>query len=104
MGRVYTYDGQTTPATPVGDMSRSLQIDMRTFPHGRLLRTTKEINEVTGRNVPIVGRTEFRDEKRKERYVLEYPIKTMNFRPEASSFQVDTGPLLVPDFQSGADK
>ena len=29
---------------------------------------------------------------------LEYPVRTMNYRPENSSFQVDTGPLLVPDF------
>ena len=28
----------------------------------------------------------------------------MNFRPENSSFQVDTGPLLVPDFDSGEAK
>ena len=28
----------------------------------------------------------------------------MNFRPEAGSFQVDTGPLLVPDFNSEEEK
>src|SRR5205085_1350071 len=51
MGRGYTYDGKTTTATPVGDMFRSLQIDMRTFPRGRLLHTPEEINKVIGRNL-----------------------------------------------------
>ena len=30
--------------------------------------------------------------------VIEYPIKTMNFMPKDNSYQIDTGPLLVPDF------
>ena len=28
----------------------------------------------------------------------------MNFRPESASFQVDTGPLLAPDFDSSEPK
>ena len=27
------------------------------------------------------------------------PIKTMNFMPKTNSFQVDTGPILVPDYE-----
>jgi hypothetical protein len=77
---------------------------LKTFPRGRQLRTGKEINDAISRNWQVVGRTELRDPKRKETDVLEYPIKTMNFRPESASFQVDTGPLLVPDFQSTATK
>jgi hypothetical protein len=30
--------------------------------------------------------------------VLEYPIKTMNVARLPDRFQVDTGPLIVPDF------
>src|SRR5262249_46449812 len=61
-----------------------------------------EVCTATASNLPLIGRTEFRDPKRKERYVLEYPIKTMNFAPLTPSFQVDTGPLLAPDFTSTA--
>ena len=100
LGRGLTVEGEPAPGHPVKDAFRSLAIDVRTFPNTRLLKTPAEINTATGDNVPLVGRTEVRDPKRKERYVLEYPIKTMNFRPEAASFQVDTGPLLVPDFTS----
>jgi hypothetical protein len=104
MGRGYSYDGRITTAQEVGKTFRSLQIDLKTFSRGRQLRTGKEINEAISRNLQVVGRTEFLDPKRKEKYVLEYPIKTMNFRPESGSFQVDTGPLLVPDFESTAAK
>jgi hypothetical protein len=104
MGRGYTYDGKVTSAQDVRKTFRSLLIDLKTFPRARQLRTGKEINDAISRNLQVVGRTEFRDPKRKETYVLEYPIKTMNFRPESASFQVDTGPLLVPNFQSTATK
>jgi hypothetical protein len=77
---------------------------LQNFPQGRRLHTAREVNEASERNLQMVGRTEFRDEQRKERYVLEYPIKTMNFRPESASFQVDTGPLLVPNSRSGQAK
>jgi hypothetical protein len=80
----------------------SLRIDVRTFPRSRELRTPAEINTAVGANLPIVGRTELRDAARKLRYVLEYPIRTMNFRPENGSFQTDTGPMILPDFQSTA--
>ena len=69
------------------------------FPASRVLNTPEAINKATEQNVPLVGRTELRG-KNQRRYVLEYPIKTMNFRPENASFQVDTGPLLVPDLDA----
>ncbi|MGN6360660.1 MAG: hypothetical protein ACTHNK_09740, partial [Thermomicrobiales bacterium] len=45
----------------------------------------------------LVGVTEIWNEERHLHAVLEYPIKTMNFHPERRRFQVDTGPLIVPD-------
>jgi hypothetical protein len=99
MGRGITYGGETSRAAPITDQFRSIEIDVVRFPGSRVLDTPAAINEATGNNVPLVGRTELRDKNRR-RYILEYPIKTMNFRPENSSFQVDTGPLLVPDFGS----
>jgi hypothetical protein len=102
MGRSLTYQGPPAAGHPVKDTFRALAIDVRTFNQTRELKTPAEICTGTAANVPLVGRTEMRDPKRKERYVLEYPIKTMNFRPETPSFQVDTGPLLVPDFTSPA--
>jgi hypothetical protein len=95
---------KVSSATPVADDYRSLKIDVRTFPQSRLLSTPAEVNAASEANLPIIGRTQIRDPQRKERYVLEYPIRTMNYRPENASFQVDTGPLLVPDPKSQAKK
>jgi hypothetical protein len=102
VGRGLTVTGEPSRAALVSGFFRSLRIDVRTFARSRLLRTPSEINAASEANLPLVGRTEIRDPQRKERYVIEYPIKTMNFRPEAGSYQVDTGPLLVADSKSTA--
>ena len=104
MGRAITYGGENHRGHPVSDTFQSLEIDIVRFPRGRVLDTPAAVNEATANNFPLIGRTQIREESRGKRYVLEYPIKTMNFRPENSSFQVDTGPLLVPDFDSGEAK
>lgn len=100
MGNAFTLKGEPGRGHPVKGTFRSLAIDVRTFAQTRELKTPAEICAGTSSNVPLVARTVFRDPQRKERYVLEYPIKTINFRPETPSFQVDTGPLLVPDFSA----
>jgi hypothetical protein len=100
MSRGLTFEGDRSHGHPVSDQFLSLQIDVRTFRHTRVHDTPGQINEATAANLPLVGLTTLRDPERRQRYVLEYPIKTMNFRPENASFQVDTGPLLVPDFDA----
>ena len=37
------------------------------------------------------------------RAVLEYPVKTMNVIESPARYQVDTGPIIVPDFAATAD-
>lgn len=102
LGRSITHQGGPTLGHPVKDSFTSLAIDVRTFAKSEVLKTAASICQASENNIPLVARTELRDPERKERYVLEYPIKTMNYRPETESFQVDTGPLLVPDFTSKA--
>jgi len=98
VGKGMTYRGRRSAGRLVKDSYRSLVIDVVTFPKTRALRTPAEVNEATGANHPLVGRTEIKDPQRPLRYVIEYPIKTMNIMPKDNSYQVDTGPLLVPDF------
>lgn len=85
---------------PINKKFVSLEIDIQRFGETHVLETPDDICAATVENLPLVARTEFVDPTRGERYILEYPIKTMNHRPERSTFQVDTGPLLVPDFTS----
>ena len=74
--------------------------DVRSFTDTRRLSDEEQIVEQTLANVPLVGRTELHDEGHRLRAVLEYPIVTMNVREAPPRFQVDTGPLIVPDFES----
>ena len=48
----------------------------------------------------LIGRTEIWNADKTSRAVIEYPIKTMNAHEEPAYFQVDTGPILLPDFLS----
>ena len=104
MGRAITYQGEPNRAEPITDSFRSIEIDIARFASSRVLDSPAAINDATENNVPLVGRTEIHEPAHGKRYVLEYPIKTMNFRPESASFQVDTGPLLAPDFDSSEPK
>ncbi len=104
MGQAMTDQGERTHGGPVADHFRSIEIDIVRFPSSRALDSPAAVNAATENNVPLTGRTEIREPEHGKRYVLEYPIKTMNFRPENGSFQVDTGPLLVPDLSSDESK
>ena len=99
-----TDDGQRSKGHPVKDNFRSLKIDIKTYRQTRLLKTPAEIVKATAENRPLVGRTELHEPGTKRRFVLEYPIRTMNFQPKTNSFQVDTGPVLVPDFKVKSEK
>ena len=111
MGPSLTYQGRPSRGRRWRDKSSvtgvaisTLEIDVRTFPRTRVLKTHGEIDAAVWSKVPLVGRTEFRDPKRRERYLLEYPIIIISSVPETGRFQVDTGPVLVPDFTSGAER
>jgi len=99
-----TDDGSRSTGHPVKDNFRSLKIDIKPYRQTRLLKTPAEIVKATAENQPLVGRTEIYEPGTKLRFVLEYPIRTMNFQPKTNSFQVDTGPVLVPDFKVKAEK
>ncbi len=103
VGKAMTYEGGVSKGSAVKDNFRSLVIDVVTFPKTQAMGTPAEVNELTAANHPLVGRTEIKDPKLPLRYVIEYPIKTMNIMPRDNSYQIDTGPLLVPDFDLEAE-
>ncbi len=61
----------------------------------RLLETIEAIAEVLFSNVPVVARTEY--ETGGYRVLLEYPVKIVNFSERERYYQVDTGPILLPE-------
>lgn len=70
----------------------------RVLPRVTPLTTEAAIIAAIRAGDSLVARTEVWDETEQVRATLEYPIKTINFHVERGRFQVDTGPLLVPDF------
>ena len=74
----------------------------RTTMGAELLESVVEIVAATLANRRLVARTTIHDADSGITAVLEYPIKTMNVTTDPSRFQVDTGPLIVPDLTSTA--
>ncbi|MBL8218561.1 MAG: hypothetical protein JNL62_05005 [Bryobacterales bacterium] len=63
----------------------------------RLLRSNREIREATHSAVPIVAQTEIADARTRLRAIIEFPVKTMNIHDQRDLYQVDSGPVAVPD-------
>lgn len=65
-----------------------------------LLPDSKAAVNATLANRVLNGRTEIADPAGRYRALIEFPVKTMNVNAVQGSYQVDTGPILLPDFQS----
>jgi hypothetical protein len=87
-----------------GAMERFAKVELSIahFASPTTLDDDQAVVDATLAHRPLVARTTVRDESSGRTVVLEYPIKTMNVTMSPARFQVDTGPLLVPDFSSEA--
>lgn len=63
----------------------------------RELTTQEEILQATYAHEPLVSQTEITDPATGLRAVIEAPVKTMNTRRGPGIYQVDTGPVVLPD-------
>lgn len=64
---------------------------------GKLLEGIDAIVETLFANTPVISQTEY--EQGDYRVLLEYPIKVVNFSERERYYQVDTGPILLPDLE-----
>ncbi len=85
-------------AALIKDRFTDFRLTIRTLPRSRSLVNSEQIIQATRDNYPLIGRTDIWDKTRDMRARIEYPIKTININNEHKLFQVDTGPLLFPDF------
>ncbi|MBM3211374.1 hypothetical protein FJZ33_04075 [Candidatus Poribacteria bacterium] len=69
---------------------------------GQALENNKDIVKATLDNLILNGRCELESERYKA--ILEFPIKTMNVNDINNTYQVDTGPILLPDFSSKKER
>ena len=79
---------------------REIRLDVRTFAHTHLLTDDAAVVQATLENAALNARTTLYDPATGQRALLEYPIKTMNLMQDPPRFQVDTGPLILPDFNA----
>lgn len=79
---------------------REVRLDLRTFAHTETLPDDAAIVQATLDNQSLNARTELHHAESGQHALLEYPIKTMNVMQDPPCFQVDTGPLILPDFSA----
>jgi hypothetical protein len=63
---------------------------------GCLLENLDAILDTLSADTPVVAQTEY--ETANYGVLLEYPVKVVNFSERERYYQVDTGPILLPDF------
>ncbi len=70
--------------------------------HGRVttLATPKDVIDATLAGKPLNSRIRIRDAARNCTLTLEFPVRTMNLNVEEGLYQVDTGPLPLPDLNT----
>jgi len=81
---------------PIDQWWDGIELCLRTFP-GRVLKSPDEIFAAMQEGKLILGQTEIRDEETGRVAVIEYPVKTINFQRDSKAWQVDTGPIVLPD-------
>ncbi len=69
------------------------------FADARLLTSTEEIVDAVLNDRPLVSQTEYELENGTHVF-LEYPVKVVNASERELFYQVDTGPVLIPDVTS----
>ncbi|MGD9497171.1 MAG: hypothetical protein AB7Y46_12810 [Armatimonadota bacterium] len=80
------------------DRFEQVRMDLSQVP-ARACADAREIVETTLGGASAVGRTELLDDDGELLARLEYPVKTMNVNDLRWVYQVDTGPIIVPDIE-----
>lgn len=73
------------------------QLQLREAARVSPLETWEQIRDATAAGKPIVSRTELTDAETGLRAIIECPVKTLNVSHDRKMYQVDTGPVALPD-------
>ena len=82
---------------PAQEMWGGQRYRIREQSDAELLETNDDIRRVTHEGVLLVGQTELADSATGLRAIIEFPVKTINILDDTNTYQVDTGPLMLPD-------
>ncbi len=103
-GEVSEFGGDWRVATSIEGKYEKFKTAIRHYPEVVKLENDADVVQATLDLLPIVARTEVWSDDGKTRATIEYPIKTMNVQIERDRMQVDTGPVIYPDFSSADDR
>lgn len=78
-------------------------LKLRYAKNVRELTDFDSIRDATAAALPIIAQTEIANEEEGLSAVIEYPIKTMNISIDKSVYQIDTGPIALPDLAKRYD-
>ena len=82
---------------PASEMWDGQEYHLVAAPEARLLTTNAAVREAAYAFAPIVAQTEIWNEDTGLRAVLEFPVKTLNTHRANDLYQVDSGPVALPD-------
>ena len=102
-GDVNTFGGDWRVVQQIRERFLRFEVVIRPYSEFRKLESDAEVVEATTSYDPIVAHTEVWSDDGKMRATIEYPIKTMNVALEQGRMQVDTGPLIFPDFTASVE-
>lgn len=98
----WTSDAEAPEYAKATDRFDRVDIARTPMPAERL-DSAENIVAATLANRRLVARTIIHDAETGVSAELEYPIKTMNVTTDPGRFQIDTGPVIVPDFSASDD-
>jgi hypothetical protein len=81
----------------VEDMWKGQEYKLKKSEYFEILNNNESIRNATHEAIPLVAQTEIYNKENRLRVIIEYPIKTMNINDSRNLYQVDTGPVLLPD-------
>ena len=94
--RAYLDEGYKS-CVPVQDMWEGQKYHLVEGKEVEELTSAEAVREATYAFVPIVSQTEIWNEETGLRAIIECPVKTLNTHRERNLYQVDTGPVVLPD-------
>jgi hypothetical protein len=101
---IRTHSNAERDNTTVGD-NKGFFLDVHfhiKLVEGKVFDSNDAIVKATLENLVLNGRTEIKNERYNA--IIEFPIKTMNVNDISVMYQVDTGPILLPDFTSTKER
>ncbi len=90
-------ESETAAAQELSSSFRDHRISLREHAHPVELRAPEQVVEATLADALLNARCAYQDLQTNLRVTVEYPVNLINVNREDSTFQVCTGPLILPD-------